>query len=1137
MAQSGKQVFYDPTGRRSQVVRGITLTIVLAILGLTVAFFLSVLASPALPSIDLRIEDQFSPMAPDRPWRSDVEDTALDLKHRRTGTFDSPAATERFAFFVNWDENSFISLRNHASDIDVLIPEWLHLTSDTGDIALDDPKRQNSTAFWLSVHAPKMKVMPLINNYDPKANRWLGEETGRMLRNPKARRRFIRKLKAALTKANPSGVVLDFKMLGEADEEHLIKLVTELKRQLAPAGQRVFVVVPVYQPMNRYHELTAAADKIILLAYDQHWTGDISGPLASQGWFEAQLDKRFATTVGSKIVVAIGSYAIDWRAPGRGRAISVRSAWDLLRQSRTKLAFHPQLLNPSFSYKGKQSRRRHTVWMLDGVTVYNQVAAALAMKPAGLALWRLGTEDPTVWHSFARERSANAQALQGLQQIDPGDAVVYNGEGEVLKFKHRQRTGKRTLQHVNDYNLIVQQSIVTAPRALTIERWGRSRNKLIALTFDDGPSPLHTAKVLDILARKRVQGSFFVVGAAAAMRPDLLERIYNEGHDIGNHTFTHPDLSAISGVQLDLELNATQRVLESKLGIHSVLFRPPFLKNIEPTTNSQANTLRASSALGYITIGQRIDPLDWGRPGADEIVSRTIDYTTAERGNIVLLHDGGGDRSQTIEALPRIIDDLRAKGFRFVTVHELLGLKRDDLMPRIGTQADYLSWFNSLSLTLATWFALLLGMLFVIGILCGSTRLALICAMAVGQARISRDQQYASQRHDISVIVPAFNEAKVIIDCIVSLLQSNRKDFNVLVVDDGSTDETAALVKEHFGAHPRVRLLVKSNGGKSSALNHGILHTASEILVCIDADTRLEPDALDYLLVQFSDAKVGAVAGVVSVGNRNTLLARFQAIEYTIAQNLDRRALEYVGGVGVVPGAIGAWRREAVLQAGLFGTDTLAEDADLTIALQKNGWLVRHEGRARSWTEAPATISEFRKQRFRWMFGTLQVACKHLDVYAKPGAWGLKIFTLPNIFLFQFLFTVVSPLMDAALIWAITSEIATLTKTTGWSSSAVSSQVIAYWALFQTMELLATVLAFKLGHIPLSIAHLGLVVLQRFCYRQLLYLVAIEALFAAMLGRLNGWGKLRRSGLKLARARRFMGPALQSRSEPLATRD
>lgn len=1125
MAQS-KQVFYDPTGRRTQVVRIATLTIVLAISGLAVAFFISVLASPALPSIDLKIENQYAPLAPDRPWRGDVEDSALNLKHRRAGSHDRPSATERFAFFVNWDENSFVSLRNHAKDIDVLIPEWLHLTSDTGDVVLDDPKRQRTTAFWLSVHAPKMKVMPLINNYDPRSNRWLGAETSRMLRNAKARTRFIRNLKAELVKADYGGVVLDFKMLHEEDDAFLITLVKELKFQLANTEQRVFVVVPAYNRMGRYHELTAAADKIILLTYDQHWTGDISGPLASQGWFEAQLDKRFAKTTGDKIVVAIGSYAIDWQGPGQGRVISIRSAWDLLRQSRTKLAFHPKLLNPSFSYQGKQSRQRHAVWMLDGVTMYNQVAAALAMKPAGLALWRLGTEDPTVWHSFGRKRTANAEALAALKRIDPGDGVAYNGEGEVLKFKHRQRNGKRTLRHINEYNLIVHQSIVTTPRSLTIERWGRSRDKLVALTFDDGPSPIHTAKVLDILARKNVRGSFFVVGAASAMRPDLVKRIYDEGHDIGNHTFTHPDLSTISGVQLDLELNATQRVLESKLGIHSVLFRPPFLKNIEPATNNQANTLLASSALGYITIGQRIDPLDWGRPGADEIVDRTIAFTTAERGNIVLLHDGGGDRSQTIEALPRIIDDLRAKGFRFVTIHELLGLKRDELMPKVGVQTDYLPWFNNVSLSLAKWFALSIGVFFVVGIVFGGARLILVSSLAARQAYVSRRRQPPSQaRRSLSVIVPAYNEERVIVDCIQSLLQSQRTDFDILVVDDGSTDRTAALVEQRFSGEPRVRLLIKGNGGKSSALNHAIRRSASEFIVCIDADTRLAPDAIDCLLTQFDDARVGAVAGVVAVGNHNTLLARFQALEYTIAQNLDRRALEYVGGIGVVPGAIGAWRRAAVLEAGLFGSDTLAEDADLTIALQQNGWQVRHEERASSWTEAPATLREFRKQRFRWMFGTLQVAFKHLDVYRQRGAWGLKTFTIPNIFLFQFLFTVISPVMDAALIWAVLSEISALVDAPDWSPSTISSQIVVYWAAFQVMELLAAGLAFRLGHLPFTYRQVGLVVLQRFCYRQLLYLVAIEALFAAMLGKLNGWGKLRRSGLSLASVRAMAKPA------------
>jgi len=194
----------------------------------------------------------------------------------------------------------------------------------------------------------------------------------------------------------------------------------------------------------------------------------------------------------------------------------------------------------------------------------------------------------------------------------------------------------------------------------------------------------------------------------------------------------------------------------------------------------------------------------------------------------------------------------------------------------------------------------------------------------------------------VAVIVPAYNEENVICDCVSSLLQSRYPDFDIIVVDDGSTDGTAKAVREAFRDNPRVKLCRKPNGGKASALNWGIARTQAEIIVAIDADTRLDPNAISELVRHFEDPKVGAVAGAVYVGNANRLLTRFQAIEYISSQNLDRRALEIVNGITVVPGAIGAWRREAVLAVDGYDTDTLAEDADLTLKIERVGGLASH---------------------------------------------------------------------------------------------------------------------------------------------------------------------------------------------------
>ena len=1115
MSTPGHQIFYDQSGRRSLLVQVALVLLVGSVAFLGTVFVVSIVSSPALPSVALRLEQQYAPTPPSRPVVLSADQPELNLTHIRAGSHERPSPVPRLGFYVNWDENSFVSLRDNAAKLDVLVPEWFHLLSATGDVGLDDPAKQKNTQLWLSVNAPALKVFPLINNYDPKSRRWLGHETGQMLASYRARTRFIRNLKAALAKGRYGGVVLDFKMVPRQYEAQFAKLVRELKFQLLPTGQRVMTVLPAYENPSNFHDLVESSDQVILLTYDQHWSGHVSGPLASQGWFESQLDKRFAKITGHKLIVAVGSYAVDWQATGQGIGISVRTAWDILREAGTSLRFDSKALNPTFAYRDGKSGHDRTVWMLDGVTTYNQIAAALAMKPGGIALWRLGTEDPTVWHSLAKGRAADTKALAALGEIDPGTAVTYKGQGEVLKFSDRRRKGARQFKHKDAYNLIVDQSIVTPPRSTTIERWGYNRDKVIALTFDDGPSRIYTSRILDVLKRKEVKGSFFVVGAAAALEPEILQRIYREGHDIGNHTFTHPDLSAIPAVQLDLELNATQRVLESKLGIHSILFRPPFLKNIEPETERQSRTLYASNALGYITIGQRIDPLDWGRPGADEIVSRTIEYASARQGNVVLLHDGGGDRTQTIEALPRIIDELRAKGFRFVTIHELLGLKRADLMPVLDEKAAYVPYVNDLSFVLAKFLGSALAIVFIIGIVLGVTRLTAVAIAASVQSRRSSHRRFAADAPvGFAVVVPAYNEEKVIVDSVQALLLSDRTDFEIIVVDDGSKDNTASLIKERFAGQPRVSLLTKDNGGKAQALNYAIERIAADVVVCIDADTRLAPDALSKLVRHFTDPNVGAVAGVVTVGNTPNLLTRFQALEYVAAQNLDRRALELANGIGVVPGAIGAWRREALEDVGGYSSDTLAEDADVTIKLQRYGWRIVHDDEAVAMTEAPQTLSDFRKQRFRWMYGTLQVAAKHLAAYRERGASGIKFLTLPNILVFQFAFTLISPVMDIVLVATLLSEAWNLYHDNAAAVSQPAIGIMVYWAGFQLIELAAFYLAFRLHKQRLSLVSVGLIALQRFCYRQLLYWVAIETLLAALRGRLTGWGRIRRFGLE-----------------------
>jgi cellulose synthase/poly-beta-1,6-N-acetylglucosamine synthase-like glycosyltransferase len=363
-----------------------------------------------------------------------------------------------------------------------------------------------------------------------------------------------------------------------------------------------------------------------------------------------------------------------------------------------------------------------------------------------------------------------------------------------------------------------------------------------------------------------------------------------------------------------------------------------------------------------------------------------------------------------------------------------------------------------------------------------------------------------------AVVVPAHNEEKVICASIGALLASEVSNFQIIVVDDGSRDRTAEVVRQTFAGNARVEVVSKPNGGKWSALNTGLQHTDAEVVVTLDADTIFEPDALPMLLRHFADPKVAAVAGCANVGNRVNLLTRFQSLEYVTNQNLDRRALELVNGITVVPGAIGAWRREALLSVGGFVPDTLAEDADATTSLAVAGWRIVYEPRAVARTEAPETLKGFMSQRMRWMFGTLQVAYKHRGAMLRATPVGIGVFGLPNIVLFQFLFTLAAPVIDLMLLWSIASGLTNYAMYPEAGLPPTLLTVGAYWVYFQVLEVATSALALSMERRYHLWRLLPLLFLQRFCYRQLLYVTAVRVAAAALKGRMLGWGSLVRTG-------------------------
>ncbi|HEY0367035.1 MAG TPA: glycosyltransferase, partial [Pyrinomonadaceae bacterium] len=556
---------------------------------------------------------------------------------------------------------------------------------------------------------------------------------------------------------------------------------------------------------------------------------------------------------------------------------------------------------------------------------------------------------------------------------------------------------------------IRSEEFVAIPSSYVIQRGG-DHPGLIALTFDDGPDPRWTPAILDILKQENVPATFFIIGKNGQTYPDLMRRLVNEGHEIGNHTYTHPNLGEIPGSLTDLELNATQRLIESETGRSTVLFRPPYFGDAEADKPQEVEPALLAQQLGYLLVGVRIDPDDWQLPvSPDEIVERTLqraaDNNSETRGQVVLLHDSGGNRAATVAALPKLIHELRARGFRFVPVSELAGLTRDQVMPLIPPGELVFTRSNAVAFFFLSTMGWVLQWIFAIGIALGLARLIFIGTLALTQWLRSRrrERTHAGEAFTpfVSIIVPAYNEAMVIKNTIDSLIASTYENYEIIVVDDGSVDKTSEIVRENFSENERVKLFSAAAGGKAAALNFGLRFAKGDIVIALDADTLFAPQTVGALAHRFSDPRMGAVAGNAKVGNRINIVTRWQALEYITSQNMDRRAFASLNCITVVPGAVGAWRRELIEQAGGFQSDTLAEDQDLTLTIRRMGYNIGYEEDAIAWTEAPDRLSTLARQRFRWAFGTLQCMRKHLDALFRPRYGALGFVALPNVWIFQ----------------------------------------------------------------------------------------------------------------------------------------
>ncbi|WP_371606397.1 glycosyltransferase [Streptomyces sp. NBC_01213] len=622
----------------------------------------------------------------------------------------------------------------------------------------------------------------------------------------------------------------------------------------------------------------------------------------------------------------------------------------------------------------------------------------------------------------------------------------------------------------------------------------RIPDRKIVLTFDDGPDPVWTPRVLDELRKNHAHGVFFVTGTMASRHPELVRRMVDEGHEIGLHTFNHPDLSFQSTSRIDWELSQNQLVLAGAAGIRTSLFRPPYSSFSDAMDDKSWPVTRYIGSRGYLTVVNNTDSEDWKRPGVPAIIERATPKDG--RGAIVLMHDSGGDRSQTVAALGEFLPRMQRQGYEFTNLTSAL-----DAPSAHTPVTGFALWKGKAFIGAVEISEHVTGVLVVglaaIGVLV-MVRFGLMLLLSFLHARKVRRKDFSwggEFTRPVSVLVPAYNERECIEATVRSLVASDYP-IEVVVIDDGSTDGTADLVEAMW--IPNVRVVRQRNAGKPAALNNGIANARHDIVVMMDGDTVFEPSTVRELVQPFADPRVGAVAGNAKVGNRDSLIGAWQHIEYVMGFNLDRRMYDLLGCMPTIPGAVGAFRRDALDRIGGMSEDTLAEDTDVTMALHRDGWRVVYAENARAWTEAPESVQQLWSQRYRWSYGTMQAIWKHRRAVVERGPSGrFGRVGLPFVSLFMVVAPLLAPLIDVFLLYGLVF--------------GPTGKTVAAWFGVLLVQAVCAAYAFRLDRERMT--HLISLPLQQILYRQLMYVVLLQSWITALTGGRLRWQKLRRTGV------------------------
>ncbi|WP_431298996.1 glycosyltransferase [Tabrizicola sp. BL-A-41-H6] len=1071
-----KKVFATTSRRRGNIARVILVAVVVVLFLAVMDMAFRLLALPnAGPPVALQA-GQFDPAA------QAVLYTLQDGPRDSCAGVD-PGPTSVAAYLPADDRTARTALLAHCADVDRVFLESLAFGVEAGAvIAMASDEWTESLA---TIGRPVFVMLTAGFVAPDGGKRPVGIPTA-------ARKRLLQDL----SRQWPSGAGLCLDLSGNPDvlAEDVTALLSDLRPMAAARGGELCVAGSVDAKFLRNPGVIAAAD--VVLAKGFRAPGRLPLPLAPQPWFEAAVTPLLQAVPADKLVVALGTFGVQTdAATGRAEDVAYATALARTRAAEGSVTVDRDALNAELAFSDADGRSAR-ITLLDGLSFANQMTA-LAPDTA-LALWPIGSEDPAVWSLIAGD---DVQAAL-TRPITLDRQVLLSGTGPVALQVEEAAVGRRDVTIDPQSRRVVEQAYRALPSPHVLTRFDGGVGDAVLIAFDGLPPIDNLSDVLLELARHGVRATFAVTASEVVANPDVVRRLIVAGHAVAL-----ADVGDLAGNGLYAAMSrfrdrAATMALAGETDWRAVLAETWGKGAIMPTSTEEFATLVALQKQGRLRLpeGERVPS---NPDQAAEFAERLVSTVFLEGSQLVRFDLSRPELQTTLSTLPVILEAFETAGASFIAP--------DDLARPAGGVAMYEARdLATLRDRIYVWSLLkadrIVAAAFLMLLLVAIVRSSVFLVLA--HLRRPRDTIDPTWVPGVTVIIPAFNEGKVIANCIQSIFSNDYPDVRIIVVDDGSQDDTAAVVAAMAAKDRRIWLVRQDNAGKWAAANTALRYVMTRFFIVVDADSSIGSDAIRWLVQPFAEPNVGAVSGIVEVGNARNWLTWCQNLEYLVSQNIHRRAYETFDGIFVVPGAIGAWRTDAVIAAGLFSGETITEDADLTLAVHRAGYRIVMAERARAFTEAPEQLAPFMSQRLRWSLGMLQASWKHRMAIREGHPVGY--ISILDAVWFSVLTTLLSPLVDLIVLVLLGMAASRLMM----GQPVLTEGAVVFFAGYlglAVLDLLNTLATFRFER-RFDLRLLLLTPLLNLGYRQLLYVATVRATWRAITGRLTAWNKLERTG-------------------------